>query len=416
MSLAEWIALITAVVTILATVIGVIYKFWELKQKERESKENTSHEARMGIWLKNLKEPAKLASGKGVDVGFPYQAGHPIRNPEFFYGFREQIGGVIQCVNGSQMASVSILGAHKSGKTSFFHHLRHIFNSDHFPQVVPVFLDAQSAISGDRNFYAYMLREAQTALYTRRKASGPPPEVPTEVDFEILATFLEQASKKQSRFVFLLDEFEGLLQEKKISGGDFFGSLRALILRGNVSWVIASCRKLRMPETLTSPFPNIIQDTFWMGALSHDDARLLVSEPAARAGNPFEHEDIDLILDVAGRMPFMLQKASLLLYKAHRSGTVGESARTHLANAFKLDSTTHFESQLSILSPKERDALFLLSLQKDVGNYSSILNSLEDYGFVEKTTEGFQILGKAFEEYLYQQAKEASIAVVTSTA
>jgi len=409
MTITDWIPLVASVVAILTSIVGLLFQNRQLKQQEKEFVEKyTSHESRMRGWLDGLNEPPEpLSDVDHADTGLPYQAGAPIRNPELFYGRQEQLSSVINCVNGRQMASMSILGARKSGKTSFFHYLKHVFNPEQFPRIVPVFLDSQSVISGDKNFYSYMLREASMALDARSKANARPPDIPKEVDFEILSTFLERSSKKQWRFIFLLDEFERLVRLPQISGDDLFSSLRSLILKGNVSWITASFRAVYMPGTTTSPFINIIQETCHLGPLSSADARLLVSEPAARAGHPFEREDVGLILELAGRMPFMLQKAALLLYKAHRSGTTGQSARTHLANAFKLESKTHFESQFSILSPEERQALFLLSLDRDSVDRSQIPESLEQYGFIEDGENGFQVLGRTFEEYLYQKAKEA---------
>ena len=417
----DWISLVTSVVALLIAVIGLLYQNRELKQKETELKHRiemdrkefiekyASHENRMRGWLDELSEPPLPPSDVNqADAGLPYQAGAPIRNMELFYGRQEQLASVMECVNGQQMASMSILGARKSGKTSFFYYIQQVLNPDLYPRVVPVFLDSQSAIAGDKNFYAYMLREASTALDTRSKASARPPDIPKEIDFEILATFLEQASKKKWRFVFLLDEFERLTHDSEISGEDFFSSLRSLILKGNVSWITASFRAVYMPGTNTSPFINIVQETSCLGPLSYQDARLLISEPAVRAGHPFEVEDVELILDLAGRMPFILQKASLLLYKTHRSGILGQFARRQLINSFRLEAQTYFQSQFAILSQKERDALILLSSGKDVADYEPVLNSLENYGFVERTTEGFQILGKTFEEHLYQKAKETN--------
>lgn len=392
----------------------------ELKQRDREFRERmdlerkeffekyASQETRMRNWLDGLSEPpASLPEDDHMDTGLPYQAGAPVRTLELFYGRQEQLSSVMNCINGSQMASMCILGARRSGKTSFFYYLNNIFNPDQYPSIVPVFLDAQTAITSDKNFYAYMHREASAVLNVRSRANCHPPEIAREIEFDVLAGFLEQASKKGWRFIFFLDEFEKLVHDRQISGEDFFGSLRSLILKGNVSWITASFRPVNMPGTNTSPFSNIIQDTCYLGPLSRVDARLLVSEPAARAGHPFEREDVDLILDLAGRMPFMLQKASLLLYKAHRSGNLGQAARMHLTNVLKLEAKHYFDSQLFNLSSAEKKALFLLCLQKNIDDHLSVLCLLEEYGLVDRNTEGFQILGKSFEEYIYQPAKEA---------
>jgi hypothetical protein len=408
MDIKDWVALIASLAAFVTALGGLFYQkhHMEMERKEFIVKYG-SPDSRMRGYLVDLPEPQlPPADFDQADAGLPYQAGAPIRNWELFYGRQKQISDAMNCiVNRNQMASMSIYGARRSGKTSFLYHLSSIFGPDHYPQIVPVFLDSQSVISSDNNFYAYMLRETSAALDVRSKAHSHPPEIPREVEFETLCTFLEQASGKGWRFVFLLDEFDRLANHKAISGEPFFSSLRSLILKGKVSWITASFRAVYMPGTTTSPFVNIVQETTWLGPLSLEDARALVSDPARRAGRPFEKEDMDLIISLAGRMPFMLQKASLLLYKLHLAGSMGQAGRLRLTNEFKLETQTYFQSVFSLLSEQESEALFRVALQKEV----KIPESLEQYGFVETDAGKPQVLGQTFEDYLYQKAKEAGL-------
>ena len=413
MTATDWVSLIASMAALLTAVGGLWYQKhrMELERKEFSEKYDLP-EKRMRKWSQDVTRPLPPSSDDRVlDAGLPYQAGAPIRKAELFYGRKEQLSSALNCLTGESMASMFILGARRAGKTSFFYYLSRILSPDHYPQIVPVFLDAQIPISSDKNFYAYLMRETSTVLASRSRSNSHPPEIPKEVEFDALCTFLEDVSAKGWRFVFLLDEFEKLVDNKQTSGEDLFSSLRSLILRANISWIPASFRAVYMPGTKTSPFINIIQDTCYLGALSEADARLLVWEPAARAGHNFQKEDIELILDLAGRMPFMLQKASLLLFTAHRAGVDRQTARAHLAPTLRLESQAYFSSQLSILSPEEKEALFLLALQKDLTNYSQILNLLNIYGFIEKDRGGYKILGRTFEDYLYQQAKAAALGI-----
>jgi hypothetical protein len=307
------------------------------------------------------------------------------------------------------MASMFILGARKAGKTSLFYHLNQILNSDQYPQLVPVYLDAQVPISGDKNFYTYLLREATVGLAMRSKSSPPLPELPSEVEFETVRDFLKKASSKGWRFVIMVDEFENLMNNKQTSGENFFGSLRSLILVANISWIPASFRAVYMPGTTTSPFTNIIQETCYMGPLSSSEARLLITEPAARAGHAFDAEDVALILDLAGRMPYSLQKASLILYKEYRANKGRQTARAQLRLTFREAMQPHYESQLLMLTAEEKTALFQLVLKKEVTEYNNTLSMLSNYGFVDKTTDGYKIPGSTFAEFLYQNAKDAGV-------
>jgi hypothetical protein len=428
-TLTEILSLVTAVLAVLTAIASWLHQGRALKQKESELKHTfetdskkldielkklemevnklKSSEEHLKDWLEVLPEPPSApADVDHANAWLPYQAGYPIRNMDLFYGRQPQVESVLQCINGPQMSSIFIRGVRRSGKTSFLYHIQNLLNPDRYPQVVPVFLDAQSAVSGDRGFYAYMLREASAALNARSISGSRPLEVGKDVDFMLLAKFLDDARQKQWRFVFLLDEFERLVGDSDFSGEDFFASLRSLTSRGKITWVAASFREVYMPGTLTSPFINIIQETAWVGPLSEPDAWLLVKEPAARASHPFEREDIDLILQLAGRMPFLLQKAALTLYKLHLAGVDGLPARQHLAEDFQAEIRAHFKSQLDLFLDDEKEILFQLVRQGKTGENDQVLKQLERYGLVEMTASGYKIMGQAFENYLREMAKQ----------
>jgi len=428
-TLAEVLSLITAALAVLTAIAGWLYQGRSLKQKEVELKHASetdlkkleiefkklemevkkleSPEKRMEDWLDSLPEPPpNPVDFNHTDAGLPYQAGYPIRNMNLFYGRQPQMESVLQCINGPQMSSIFIRGARRSGKTSFLYYIQHRLNPDEFPRVVPVFLDSQSAISGDREFYAYMLREASAALNLRSKSSNRPFEVGKEIDFELLAKFMDDARQKQWRFVFLLDEFERLVGDGDLSGEDFFASLRSLTSKGKLTWIAASFRAVYMSGTLTSPFINLIQETAWIGPLSENDARSLVMEPAIRAGHPFDNEDVELILQLAGRMPFLLQKAALMYYKLHLSGADGPVGRLRFTDDFQLEIQAYFKSQLDQFLPDEKHILFNLAQQKPLNGQPQTMKQLENYGLIEMTADGYRVLGQAFETYLRKIASD----------
>ena len=206
----------------------------------------------------------------------------------------------------------------------------------------------------------------------------------------------------------MVDEFESLVNNKQLSGEGFFASLRSLVPQVELSWVLSSHRIVYMPGTLTSPFVNVIQDYLYLGSLSDWDARLLISEPAARAGRPFDSADVELILDLAGRMPFLIQKACLGLYTSRRAGRGLQETRNQLNATFRLDAEPYLETQLSQLLPDEREALFDLALQKDIAKHEVTLNLLERYGFVEIKQNQYRILGRSLGDYLYHKAREVT--------
>jgi len=412
----EVITLIGSISAIITAVWGVWYQTRSLKQRDDEIRHKieldwnefrekyTSTENRVYTWLEHLEEPIAPLVEPHTEIGFPYLAGAPVRQPELFYGRRDLLNEAIKCANGKQMASMFILGSRKSGKTSFFNFLEYSL-ADHYPNIVPVYLDAQTPLDSCENFYAYMLRETMLALEKRNKNIARSPDIPKEVSFETLSEFIERASHRQWRFLMLLDEFENLVKTDSLFNENFFSALRSIIHKGQISWIAASYRFVYMPNTTTSPFSNIIQTTHYVGALSPNDAHRLITEPAARFGHFYEKEDIDFILKIAGRIPYLIQKASLLLYQSHINGLRGKDARLNVQNTFVLEIQHYFDSQLFYLTGEECKTLFQVARQTYDDCNPVNLAILEKYGFIEQKSNEYKILGQVFDDYLYRRNK-----------
>ena len=234
------------------------------------------------------------------------------------------------------------------------------------------------------------------------------PEVPKEIPFMMLRNFFEHAAGRNWRFLLLLDELEHLVkgENAKIYDENFFSALRSIIQIKQISWITASYRIVYMPNTTTSPFTNIMQSMPYVGPLSPADAQLLAAEPAARAGHPFELEDVEFVTAYAGRMPFLLQKTSLQLYKSHLNGKRGKPAHKEVVKVCSLELEKYFDSQLGQLTGEEKLALRQLvhapELEPELSNSVDVL---EGYGFIERVKGGYKILGNAFRDYLASKSK-----------
>jgi hypothetical protein len=417
MSATEIVSLAGSIVAVIAVVFGMWYQARTLKRKEKELHHKIEYDLKVfqetyaspenltTLWLDGINNPKEVHEDSLLEIGYPYLAGAPVRRPEMFYGRRDLLEDCIKCGNGDQMASLSILGARRAGKTSFLRFLEYSLGADRYPQIVPVYLDAQTPIKSCENFYAYMLREAMQALEKRNINIPRAPDLPKEVPYDTLSTFFKQAGDRHWRFLLLLDEMESLVKFSNIFDEKFFSGMRALIQIGQVSWITSSFRTVYMPNTTSSPFLNIIQATHYIGPLTEQDARRLVVEPAARAGHFFEKEDIQSILKIAGRMPFLIQKAALMLYMSHINNVRGEEARRQLASSFALEMQNYLQSQLKHLTKEEYDTLVQVVRQGEIDKDSQPLLILQNYGFIEKVDERYQILGETFADYLYRYSK-----------
>jgi hypothetical protein len=199
-----------------------------------------------------------------------------------------------------------------------------------------------------------------------------------------------------------VDEFENLVAEERGFDGRFFDTLRHLILigHGQLSWIVASFRPVYTPHTITSPFENILT-TKYIGPLLPEDARQLVAVPARRFNRAFSDQDVEFILKHAGRLPFPLQKASLLLYQTRLTDLPEERIHIHVANEFADQMRSHYDYQFGKLTPEERKALLQVYAGKSGEADLKALQTLESYGFIERGDGEDQVLGETLKDYLY---------------
>jgi hypothetical protein len=377
----------------------------DLEVKKFHAQQSTP-EGRILEFAKALEPADDSADIAEAGLGFPYNDSVPIRQADRFFGRRDLLSQVLDSTR-QEMKCMALLGIRKSGKTSFLRYVEDSFTVEGFPHIIPVYLDAQSAPACPNVFYSQIVRKTSAALYARTKVGMQMPDFPKEIDFPFLESFLQTVCEQNYHFLFLLDEFENLVVEEKGFDGRFFGSLRSLILigHGQVSWITASFRPVNTPHTNTSPFENILS-TRYIGPLLPEDARQLVAVPARRFNRPFSDPDVEFILKKAGRLPFPLQKASLLLYQTRLTNLPEAQIHVHVGNEFAEQMRSHYDYQYGELSPEERAALLQVYAGKSEEADLKTLQTLESYGFIERGDGEDHVLGEALLDYLFHILKK----------
>jgi hypothetical protein len=443
MSTGEIITIAISIAAVLVSLVGTLYQRRALQQKdselrhkfqadadekmrqEREFRSNltlelgkldlevekfhaqqTTPEGRILEFAKALEPADDSVDIAEAGLGLPYNDSVPIRQADRFFGRRDLLSQVLDSTR-QEMKCMALLGIRKSGKTSFLRYIEDSFTVEGFPHIVPVYLDAQSAPATPNIFYSLVLRKTAAALYARTKLGMQMPDFPKEVDFPFLESFLQTVCAQNYHFLFLLDEFENLVAEDKGFDGRFFDTLRSLILvgHGQVSWITASFRPVNTPHTNTSPFENILS-TRYIGPLLPEDAHQLVAVPARRFNRPFSDPDVEFILKKAGRLPFPLQKASLLLYQTRLTNMPEAQIHVHVANEFAKQMRSHYDYQYEKLSPEERAALLQVYAGESEQTDLTSLQTLESYGLIERGDGEDHVLGEALVDYLYNILKK----------
>lgn len=361
-------------------------------------------------WLSDFKALIGEELAEDLEGSGPYVVGPPILDPRDFYGRQDLVARFFEVVLGRQMASISVMGARRSGKTSFLCYVSHpdILHARpkrHRYLIVPVYLNLQARVTDPESFYGYLVGATTRALEHRREACSIAPDLPTEIGYSFVEEFFDSACQYGWRFVLLLDEFEELT-EGDVFDEDFFDSLRALATGRNVAWVTTSFRDLyqlgRQVDERTSPFYNIFYpEPIYLGALSEAEATQLITEPAAKAGHPFTDENVAFVLTLAGRLPFALQVAASMLYRAHRDGQTGLAAQVGARKTFNAAMQKHFAYYWRHFTPIEQQALQRLAQTIELTHQDlKALSDLTNYGFVEETAEDLRIASAAFADWV----------------
>lgn len=368
-------------------------------------------ERRVLDWLDTLTHPEE----EDLGAGGPYVVGPAIINPDNFYGRKELAKRFFDHVVRLQPTSVSLIGARRSGKTSFLYYVSHpnVLNLHlkNRRSITPVYLNLQANITNPERFYEYLVSQTMRVLERNGELQVPAPALPNPVDFTFVEKFFTKLCEARLRFILFLDEIESLDPD---AGFDnlFFGTLRALATGQALAWVTTSYMQIDQVEARTgnnkdvpmpSPFFNIFDiENLHVGALTPFEAEQLVREPAIKAGHPFSEEDVNFVIGLAGRMPFALQACAFMLYRIHQEGQEGEAARKTARDRFRDAMKRHFNYYWQQFVPAERQALSYLAAGRDLSERDvAVLAGLERYGFVEKAGEDYAVLGSALGDWIH---------------
>jgi len=343
--------------------------------------------------------------------GSPYLVGPPVLTKDGFYGRSEQIRDFFNRLNTPQMHCQRILGARRSGKTSF---LRHVARPEVYRDrvrtaglpVILAYVDLQADITEPLLFF----REVALAIAAAAPEGKDIPVPSLFADVRSFDIWIDPVCQR-FRVVVLLDEFEVLAQSERFDL-DFFRKLRALASRQLV-WGTASYRDVatlsKPPGTkdLASPLYNIFHSSpIYLGPLQSIEAEALVSQPAASRGVNFSNDEVSEIRQLAGDMPFLLQAASDIWFTAH-ADRIPWRDRCSLVGGQLLSSGNlvreQFISLWASLPFKAQRLLRFLAAGKDFSmskEHGDILLDLENFGHLARRNGGLQLGGGLLQKWV----------------
>jgi len=381
----------------------------------RTFEENTHKMQSLKTWTPSPTEA--VGPSDDSSPGSPYIFGPPINNPANFYGRSKTIQEFFRFLRANATPSLMILGARRSGKTSFLYHIIRSgiwqvgLPGDHM-RMLPVYINPQRLhFKSPESFWRLVLASIVRALELRLPDYPRSPDMPPVVSSEDAFDFCKDLSARGWHVVLLLDEYE-CLADHEAFGNEFYYNLRALAQDKGTSWVTASYRDLRQMSQGTgqvdvSPFSNIFHpEPLYLCAMEWAEAKQLINDPAQRAGSPFDLGNDAFLLKMAGPLPYALQVASDCLYTLRLDGLSGTEAQKKTWALFMARMEDRFARYWDHFFPEERAALSQLARGNQIRETDAkSLSNLALYGFVETQGDRFAILGGAFEQWVRQRSE-----------
>ncbi|MDC3953272.1 nSTAND1 domain-containing NTPase [Polyangium jinanense] len=276
----------------------------------------------------------------------PFGYGVPVP-PQYFAGRVEQRADLKARVGGISAQSVSVVGLHRSGKSSLLQYIAGRIHEFCLPEQNPlvITLDLQSKSLHTPEGIVEGLRRR-----IERQTGHTPWRTDQNSDGFAVDDGLEALRDSNVRLLVQLDEFERIAARLDLFqewGEDF----RAKASAGYFAMILSTRRPLAEIYDecgLTSPFGNIFS-TITLGALKRTEWMDFVRNSFARTGMTVSDVDLALIEELSGGLPFYMQMAASLLWQ-HRD-------QDKTRQAFRVQSSERFRELWSALSPAERSAL-----------------------------------------------------------
>ena len=318
----------------------------------------------------------------------PYVVGPPVRAAGDFFGRAGQTRRFYETLaSGPQAQCVSVLGLRRAGKTSFLQHVAQpAVMAEHLPDAaryISLFVDL-SACRAPADFYARVARGLLRALPGRATA-----ESPAAADAYTVESLLYAFAGR--RVILFMDEFDAL----RVAGfgDDFLTELRALagVWDYELAYVTASYWPLAQLGNFvglppTSPFYNIFFPTpLYVAGLGPAELDALVRVPAGRVGIMADDEDVALVRDIAGTLPFFVQATAAAWLAQKADGRPPDAAA--MSRRLTSEMGPYFEQWWRGFSDVERDVLRAVAAERPVARLSYDAAELEaatrrlaDYG------------------------------------
>jgi len=362
----------------------------------------------------------------------PFTFGNAIRDPDRFYGRRQEIRQIVNRLLSSAHESTSIVGERRIGKTSLLNHLSDGrvaaglgLTPDKF---CLVYVDFQGLtdITPQRFWQRVLGKMAQSICDENLKASLHSLSQQGEFDLFDLEDTFEKSQRSGLTHVLLLDEFEYVTQNPNFKP-DFFGGLRALAIHHGVALVPATRRDLmdlcHSEEIKGSPFFNIFANVV-LRPFTPVEVNELIDGYTRTSEAPFSEVEKQVILDLGGGYPFFVQMAGYYLFEGRDQELGPQALRDYVVASFEQQADSHFTYLWAHCSESEKIALLILltlahsSSRKAIPTMDNLarvrpraskdIASLAKRGIVDEAGGAYKLFSPSFAGWITRELQETS--------
>ncbi|MGL4651713.1 MAG: TGS domain-containing protein, partial [Caldilineaceae bacterium] len=294
----------------------------------------------------------------------------PVHDPTMFFGRAAELQRINEWLH-NNCSVIWLRGQKRVGKTSLMLQLRHHFWEPH--EAMCAFVDFQLLTNlAQANIFYELARAVYTDLEKdpRVVSVGPPERALFADDAPVrLLAYLRalHARLGARRLVLLLDEFSRLsdLHLQGQMGDDFFQQWRGFLMAAERFCTVVTVMQQKTYDTLRAQRETLAENPCWqlqelgeelqLRPFDADSARRLVEWPMQHYLH-FEEGAVDLVLDLTGGSPFLIQSFCNRLV-AHLARQNSTSARVEDVN----------EVAEEFMLPTENVFAHLLDLTPEVG-------------------------------------------------
>ena len=356
--------------------------------------------------------------------------------PDNVYGWKQEIASILQVVTASEPTSHAIYGMRAIGKSTLLKFLKdpngaRVHYADYFggqfaragnSHLLWVYIDFHEFAQDDHIFYV-MYENLYDELYAEDRLSQirvdePDRDLDKNKTARLLRRLLQDLKRSlHIRVVFMLDDFDIPLLSEQIDPNDdrllrTVSNEAALIIATDEP-ITEIDPKIRKED---SPLLGILRPEP-IGLISEQAARDLIWEPAARAGVEFEEPEVNMLLKVGGRQPFLLiatcevyfdMRPELIeIEDAFAQPAMVQQLQEQLVN--RLLVLPHVNNVLNLMwakNAKYQDTLIEMSQMgcKGVNGTDAAALATRAMAFRDPQTHNYHIFSELFADFVRKQA------------